>query len=434
MSVRGTYEPSYRLPLLRRLKLLTLDAADGAGLFALMANSRWRRSRLVILCYHGVSLADEHEWSDVHITEERLKRRLETLRDLDCSVLPLGEAIERLSVGELEDRSVVVTFDEGLYDFYAKAYPLLKSFGIPSTLYVPTYYSNFQRPIFDLACSYFLWRGRGRMIESDRLLSGAPRVRIPVSPAARSEMHLKMRAHVYTLGFTAVEKDQMLAELAEQVGVNWDEFIASRSLQLMSPAELSSLDQKLVDVQLHTHRHRTPRSEPMFVREVKDNIDALAAMGFSRAGRRHFCYPSGDADPAFFPWLESMGIASATTCEPAYVTRTTPRLNLPRVVDTMAVTDVEFRAWITGFARLLPRRRFRQHSDVELGTDVWTRLPDRDLKVIPIRDHARPQGAAVSDREAPISLVPRLDRPSPRGGADLLAFRHREPRQVDPPA
>ena len=156
MSVRGTYEPSYRLPLLRRLKLLTLDAADGAGLFALMANSRWRRSRLVILCYHGVSLADEHEWSDVHITEERLKRRLETLRDLDCSVLPLGEAIERLSVGELEDRSVVVTFDEGLYDFYAKAYPLLKSFGIPSTLYVPTYYSNFQRPIFDLACSYFL--------------------------------------------------------------------------------------------------------------------------------------------------------------------------------------------------------------------------------------------------------------------------------------
>jgi hypothetical protein len=32
-------------------------------------------------------------------------------------VLPVGEAIVRLSVGELEDRSVVVTFDEGLYDF-----------------------------------------------------------------------------------------------------------------------------------------------------------------------------------------------------------------------------------------------------------------------------------------------------------------------------
>jgi peptidoglycan/xylan/chitin deacetylase (PgdA/CDA1 family) len=418
--------------LLRRLKLLTLNAADHTGLFALMANSRWRRNRLVILCYHGVSLRDEHEWSDVHITEERLARRFETLRELGCALLPLAEAIERLKVGELEEPSVVVTFDEGLYDFYAKAYPLLKTFGIPSTLYVPTYYSTFQRPIFDLACSYFLWRGRGRMIEAGRLLSGAPRVRIPLAPAARNEMHLNMRAHVYTAGFTAVEKDVMLGDLSEQVGVDWDEFVASRSLQLMSPAELSSLDTALVDVQLHTHRHRTPRSEPMFAREVNDNIEALAAMGFPRAGRRHFCYPSGDADPAFFPWLEALGIASATTCEPAYVTRTTPLLNLPRVVDTMAVTDVEFRAWITGVARLLPRRRYRRHSDVELGTDVWTKVPEREPKVIPIRDHVRPHGATATDREVPLSLAPRLDRPSPRAASDGLVFRQREPRRADP--
>ena len=433
-----TPRASNRPPLLRRLKVFTLNAADRAGLFALAANSRWRQNRLVILCYHGVSVTDEHEWSDVHITQERLTRRFETLRELGCPVLPLVEAIERLKVGELEGPSVVVTFDEGLSDFYAKAYPLLKTFAIPATLYVPTYYSNFQRPIFDLACSYFLWRGRGRMIDSSRLLHGSPRVRIPLSPALRGEMHLNMRAHVYTLGYTAVEKDQMLAELAEQVGVDWEEFLATRSLQLMSPAELSSLDTDLVDVQLHTHRHRTPRSESMFAREVTDNIDALAAMGFPPSGRRHFCYPSGDADPAFFPWLEALGIESATTCEPAYVTRATPLLNLPRVVDTMAVTDVEFRAWITGVARLLPRRRYRRHSDVELGTDVWTRIPERDAKVIPIRDHVRPQGAAaaVIEREVPISLAPRHDRPSPRGAAasDALIFRHREPRRADPTA
>ena len=432
MQVPGVPGPSHRPPLLRQLKLLTLGAANNAGLFALMANTRWRQNRLLILCYHGVSLRDEHEWSDVYITEERLTRRFETLRELGCAVLPLGEAIERLKVGELEEPSVVVTFDEGLYDFYAKAYPLLQTFAIPSTLYVPTYYSTFQRPIFDLACSYFLWRGRGRMIESGRLLPNSSRVRIPLSDGPRSEMHLNMRAHVYTLGFSAVEKDQMLAELAEQVGLDWDDFLASRSLQLMSPTELSTLDTNLVDVQLHTHRHRTPRSEPMFAREVNDNIDALAAMGFPRAGRRHFCYPSGDADPAFFPWLEALGIESATTCEPAYVTRKTPRLNLPRVVDTMAVTDVEFRAWITGVARLLPRRRYRRHSDVELGTEVWTRIPERDAKVIPIRDHVRPHGAAITDREVPLSLAPRLDRPSPRAASDGLAFRQREPRRADP--
>jgi len=66
-----------------------------------VASSRWRRDRLLILCYHGVSLADEHEWSDVHISAERFQQRLETLRRSGATVLPLGDALHQLQVGEL---------------------------------------------------------------------------------------------------------------------------------------------------------------------------------------------------------------------------------------------------------------------------------------------------------------------------------------------
>ena len=357
------------MSVLRPLKVTALRAAERLGTFTRIANSRWRQGRLLILCYHGVALADEDQWSDVYVSEARVRRRFELLRADGCALLPLEEALQRLGAGDLPPRSVTVTFDEGLYDFYRKAYPLVREFEIPVTLYVPTYYATVRRPIFDLACSYLLWRARGRTVDSPALFAGQTRVQIPVAPGERVAMHLAIRARVSSAGYTAIAKDAMLGELAEQVGVDWDAFVSSRMLQLMSPDELSALDQRLVSVQLHSHRHRTPRDETQFLRELDDNIEALAAMGFSRAARRHFCYPSGDADPLFYPWLRARGIVSATTCEPRLATRHTDRLNLPRVIDTMAMTDTEFRAWIAGVSAFIPRRRFRLSDSERLDWD-----------------------------------------------------------------
>ena len=67
-----------------------------------------------------------------------LQRRLEVLRRLDCSVLPLGEALARLYRGELPPRAVALTFDDGYFDFKARALPLLRRFGYPATVYVTT--------------------------------------------------------------------------------------------------------------------------------------------------------------------------------------------------------------------------------------------------------------------------------------------------------
>ena len=33
-------------------------------------------------------------------------------------------------------------------------------FDFPATLYLTTYYSHYNRPVFDLMCSYLLWKGR----------------------------------------------------------------------------------------------------------------------------------------------------------------------------------------------------------------------------------------------------------------------------------
>ena len=48
--------------LLKTLKRSLLTAARDAGLLEAIADSDWRRRRLLILAFHSVSLDDEHEW------------------------------------------------------------------------------------------------------------------------------------------------------------------------------------------------------------------------------------------------------------------------------------------------------------------------------------------------------------------------------------
>ena len=330
------------------------------------------------LCYHGVSLRDEHECSDEHVSVEHLRRRFEMLRQLDCTVLPLGEGVERLGAGELPPRSVVLTFDDALYDFKARAYPMLQEFGYHATVYVPSYYCSHPWPVFDVAASYLLWQGRGRPLKLDRLTGDGEAIEVPEDRRDRSALVNRIRQLAAVRGYSGEDKNTLLRSLCEALDLDWGEFVASRIDQLMTPSELCTLDPRYVDLQLHTHRHRTPRNELLFTRELDDNIAALESFGLSRASLQHFCYPSGDVDRMFLPWLRSRGVQTATTCEPGLAAATCNPLLLPRVIDTMGMTEIEFRAWVNGAAALLPRRSgsvtsgYGTHSGLATHSSVTT--------------------------------------------------------------
>src|SRR5687767_10751386 len=124
-----------------------LRAAAMTGIEGLLRDSRWRQNRLLILCYHGLSLADEHHWSNLYVTEQHFAARLALLRASGYDVLPLDAAIRGLYDGTLPPRSVAVTFDDGFADFYIKGQPILRASGVPATVYLTTYYAADQREI-----------------------------------------------------------------------------------------------------------------------------------------------------------------------------------------------------------------------------------------------------------------------------------------------
>lgn len=341
--------------MLKRFKQATLRSLKTTGVSTLVQNSRWRRQRLLILAYHGISLRDEHEWNNTqYMPPEVLRKRLQQLKQSRCNVLPLDEAIKRLYANDLPDRAVAITFDDGTADFYRQAFPLLKEFGLPVTLYLTTFYSHYNRPVFDLMCSYLLWKGRYESLDLRDVTGENARFELgdwDSQEVARRGIH----AFACDNKLSAEEKDTLLSRLAALLKVNYDALLEQRIMHNLTPAEVKELAIAGVDVQLHTHRHRTPKDRTLFLREIEDNRQSIHAMTGKTTS--HFCYPSGAYDLEFLPWLRESGVISATTCETGFASQTSDRLLLPRVLDNPSLSPIEFESWLTGISAALPRRR-----------------------------------------------------------------------------
>jgi peptidoglycan/xylan/chitin deacetylase (PgdA/CDA1 family) len=316
--------------------------------------SAWRRRRLLILCYHGVSRYDEHEWANLYISAETFRRRMQILVESGCNVLPLSQALSRLREDSLPERAVAITFDDGLHDFYSVAFPIVESFGFPVTLYLTTYYVEFNRPVFDPMCSYLLWKGRHRQQLQWPEVLPAPSA---LDAAGRAEATAIIKQFALRNKLTGQEKDELLARLADKLGLDYQELCQRRVLHLITPEEATELASRGVDIQYHTHRHRVYRSRERMFAELQDNRRRIVS--YTSREPCHYCYTGNFYLPQHPGYLREFGIQSATTCVPGLCTAHTDPLLLPRLGDGMAMSDLEFRAWLAGTAGLLPRRRAR---------------------------------------------------------------------------
>lgn len=341
--------------MFRAIKKTALETLRGVGAFDAVSRSDWRRSRLLVLCYHGISLEDEHEWNGgLYIPQSLFERRMRFLRENHYRILSLEEGLERVKRGDLPERSIAVTFDDGMYDFYEKAWPVVRRYDVPVTVYLTTYHCDFNRPIFRLTCSYVLWKMRGSKLDG-RGLAGLPAETSLASAETRHQAVFALDGYCKTNDMTGRDKDALLAELAGRLGFDYQALLARRMLHIMNPAEVQELAAGGADFQLHTHRHRTPVDAGLFRREIEDNDRRLQELTGRKAA--HFCYPSGVYHSQFVPWLKELGVASATTCEAGFVTANSNSHLLPRMLDHMGVSDVEFEGWLTGLRAFLPSRK-----------------------------------------------------------------------------
>jgi hypothetical protein len=226
-------------------------------------------------------------------------------------------------------------------------------------VYASSYYIDDQRPVFSVMASYLLWRGGQNGVRVASLAGSGLSLAVGSrTDAEATAAELFRRASEER--WSADDKHASLGAIARAMEEDWDSLLRDRVLGLMNPTEIGALDPAIADIQLHTHRHRTPLDHALFSRELSDNRFALAACGLNRDRLVHFCYPSGVHHPEFLPWLREAGVVTATTCVPGLASADTEPLLLPRFIDTTVTPDAEFEGWAAGVRAILrrPHRQF----------------------------------------------------------------------------
>jgi peptidoglycan/xylan/chitin deacetylase (PgdA/CDA1 family) len=357
--------------MIRTFKRTALSTMKTAGVFGLASRTRWRNDRLLILAYHGVAQDDEHLWDPaLFIPPELLEQRLRFLRAAGFNILPLGEAIDRLYDGSLPPRSVAITFDDGYVDFVRVAHPILQAYNAPSTVYLTTYYSEHDQAPPAITAGYMLWKQR-HYVGPVTIVPGFDSVDLRDEACRQAVTEIVERVTDERM-VPALEKQRLLETLAAEIGFDFAEFRSRRLLHLMTPDEARRMAAAGVDIQLHTHRHWVPNDEALIRREVSDN--RVRIEDITARAANHFCYPSGVYYPELLPWLRTLGVRSATTCDSGLASTADDPLLLPRFLDHSGVSQVEFEAWATGIGAMLPRR------SVPRGAEALGRFPSAIMR------------------------------------------------------
>jgi peptidoglycan/xylan/chitin deacetylase (PgdA/CDA1 family) len=121
---------------------------------------RLLRRRVLVLAYHGFTDAREHPGIEnshgKHLDVGRFSVHLAYLK-AHYNVIPLERVVRHYTKGEpIPPRSVAITIDDGYESTYALAFPVLRRFQVPATVFVTTGFVEDTEPLWTDRLEYAL--------------------------------------------------------------------------------------------------------------------------------------------------------------------------------------------------------------------------------------------------------------------------------------
>jgi len=283
-------------------------------------------NRLRILCYHG--LCDDRLVKEAWIPGYFVGASAfeEQLRYLRChaQVLPLREAVERLRDGSLPPRSVSLTFDDGYANNLEAAYPLLRKYGMPATIFLATSY-----------------------VESGELF--------PFLKLKLIQLHRQAASGATKL----VDYKSAPLDEVEQSAVPWwgqvkesltdDHF---RTLRPLTIEEIRHADPALIEFGAHSHTHCILKNESDQRRREEIETSVSKVTQWTGRPSRLFSYPNGqrgDFGEVDRQARRAVGVQAAVTGIGGANDSRTEVLGLRRYPVSLYHDDAGFRAEVTGF-------------------------------------------------------------------------------------
>ncbi|WP_418640315.1 polysaccharide deacetylase family protein [Sulfurimonas sp. ST-27] len=119
------------------------------AVFLLQSSLLAHQNHAVVLQYHRF---DENRYPSTSISMELFTQQMQYLADNNYTVWPFSKTVKYLiEKKELPDKTVSITIDDGYRSVYTKAYPLLKKYKFPFTVFVNSV------PVVHESVHYLTW-------------------------------------------------------------------------------------------------------------------------------------------------------------------------------------------------------------------------------------------------------------------------------------
>jgi peptidoglycan/xylan/chitin deacetylase (PgdA/CDA1 family) len=121
---------------LKKIFVVALLLVLASGLVLYFAVDLPKQYAVPILMYHSVNPAAQKE-NRLSVNPELFERQMRFLKEHNYNVVRLEELVPMLKGDKMiPAKTVAITFDDGYIDNYDYAFPVLKKYGIPATIFI----------------------------------------------------------------------------------------------------------------------------------------------------------------------------------------------------------------------------------------------------------------------------------------------------------
>jgi len=277
------------------------------------------KSQVVVVAYHRV-LSEKDDFEPLNT-----RTRMDT-RAFESQLRYLSQNFEIISLGELAQcllerkalpgKAVVVTFDDGWKDSYLLAYPILRKYGVPATIFLATGYVGTGKPFWWHKVLYVLRQSTVKRLDLGEL--GCYSLQ---SEADRSRAAPMIIEELKRL--PEQEKELLLEKLATISQVEIPEESGHRLV--LSWEEVQEMSRNGIDFGAHSVTH--PILTRVSLRQARWEISQSKRDIERRIGKavNFFAYPDGVFNAEVAKAVEESGFTGAVTDEPRWIN---PRTNL----------------------------------------------------------------------------------------------------------
>ena len=278
--------------------------------------------KYVILTYHRIIPKKEAGPSlqaGMYVEPWTFKTHIEYLKKY-FQIVPLSEITKNYgkSFSSKRKPTCILTFDDGWFDFYKYAYPILKSHDVPATVFLPTKFIGTKNQFWTDALTQLCY-GKQQGEGGRRKYPISPNPEIDFLENGNGSIETRLERFIESMkAFPEEEIQRILDNLRERWG--GDPVLQSRGF--LTWEEVREMYRSgLVSFGSHTETHRilTTLRDDEIVRELRRSKERLAEEGVAGSSFPPFAYPNGNHTDKIMRFVKEHGYSLAVTTRKGWV-------------------------------------------------------------------------------------------------------------------